>query len=126
MSVRRVLETAATWAEFRNALRQLDAKAKGDCFEALVEHYLRLSPIYTSILKHVWRLRNVPPAVRKRLNLPGPDEGIDLVAETVDGGFWAIQCKYKENEEHSLARGQLSNFTDLSFSICKGIEFGLV
>ena len=126
MNVRRLLKSTATWEQFRDALRPLAAKEKGDCFEALVEHYLKLSPIYTSILKHVWHLRDVPPDKRKRLNLPGPDEGIDLVAETVDGGFWAIQCKYKENEEHSLTRGELSTFTDLAFSICKDIEFGLV
>lgn len=99
MIARRVLEATGTWEDFKNALRPLGAKAKGDCFEALVERYLRISPIYTSTLKHVWHLRNVPPDKRKRLNLPGPDEGIDLVAETVDGGFWAIQCKYKEDEE---------------------------
>ena len=126
MNVRRLLRSTATWEQFRDALRPLAAKEKGDCFEALVEHYLKLSPIYTSILKHVWHLRDVPPDKRKRLNLPGPDEGIDLVAQTVDGGFWAIQCKYKEDEEHSLTRGELSTFTDLAFGICNGIEFGLV
>ena len=53
--VPRILKSSGTWEAFKNALRPLDAKAKGDCFEALVEHYLKLSPIYTSILKHIWR-----------------------------------------------------------------------
>jgi superfamily II DNA or RNA helicase len=123
---RRILESSGTWGDLKRALAPLGAKEKGDCFEALVEHYLRISPVYTSVLKHVWHLRDVPPDKRKRLNLPGPDEGIDLVAETVDGGFWAIQCKYKEDEEHSLTRRELSTFTDLAFGICRGIELGLV
>jgi hypothetical protein len=41
-------------------------------------------------------LREVPPKVRKRLNLPEPDEGIDLIAETKRGNYWAIQ--YREWE----------------------------
>jgi len=65
MNVRRVLRSSTTWEGFREEQRKLDAKAKGDCFEALVEHYLRLSSIYSSIIKHVWHLRDISPDKRK-------------------------------------------------------------
>ncbi|MBI4698243.1 MAG: DEAD/DEAH box helicase family protein, partial [Nitrospirae bacterium] len=94
--------------------------------ETLTKFYLKLHPEYVTLLKNVWQLKDVPSPVKKKLNLPGPDEGIDLIAETKDGGFWAVQCKYRDNESTSLSRKELSTFTDLSFNICKHIELGLV
>ncbi|MDF1526848.1 MAG: DEAD/DEAH box helicase family protein [bacterium] len=63
---------------------------------------------------------------KSNFNLPGSDEGIDLLAQTKEGDYWAIQCKYREDESHSLTRKELSTFTDLAFSICKGIDLALV
>lgn len=107
-------------------IRPLTEKQKGDCFETLSKYYLQLHPEYATLLKNVWKLQDVPPSVKKKLNLPSPDEGIDLIAETKDGKFWAIQCKYRDDENTSLTRKELSTFTDLSFNICKNIELALV
>ena len=104
----------------------LTEKQKGNAFEALTKYYLQLDPKYKTQLNSVWNLSEVPPKVRKDLNLPGPDEGIDLVAESKNGEFWAIQCKYREDETRSLTRKELSTFTDLAFNICKHISLGLV
>ena len=60
-------------------------KRKGDCFESLAACYLKLHPNYATKLACVWHLTNNPPKVKKYLNLPGPDEGIDLVAQTTEG-----------------------------------------
>jgi hypothetical protein len=45
-------------------------KEKGDRFEDLTQAFLLLSPLYRSQLKSVWRLDEVPPAVRQKLKLP--------------------------------------------------------
>ena len=123
-----ILRKSKTWKEYRRHLSSLSNKEKGGSFEALSKYYLQLDPKYATKLKHVWNLNNgeVPPSVHKKLNLPGSDEGIDLLAQTKEGEYWAIQCKYREDESHSLTRKELSTFTDLAFAICKGIDLALV
>jgi len=52
--------------------------------------------------------------------------GIDLIAETHEGEYWAIQCKYKADETKSLTWREISTFQSLAFSKAKGISFGLI
>jgi superfamily II DNA or RNA helicase len=124
----RILGSCRHWPDLRRRLAQLDTRAKGDFFEAIVEAYLRFDPKYRTLFRAVWNVPRgqVPRDVAARLRLPGTDEGIDLVAETVDGGYWAIQCKYREDEEHSTTLRELSTFTTTAFVNCKGFEQGLV
>ena len=62
---------------------------KGDRFERLIEAFLQTVPWYEGKFQHVWLWREFP----YKENLGGKDTGIDLVAQTVEGDFWAIQCK---------------------------------
>ena len=114
------------WQDFRDCLRLLTKKQKGDYFEVFTQFFLELHPNYATKLKKVWRIRNVPLGVRTLLNLPDSDEGIDLVAETKEGEYWAIQCKYREDQTKSLTRKELSTFTDLALNICHNISLALV
>jgi predicted helicase len=68
----------------------------------------------------------VPADIRKRLNLPFTDEGIDLVVLTRDEKFWAIQAKFKSDPEKAPTYKELSTFTNLAFVNCKHIELALV
>jgi superfamily II DNA or RNA helicase len=116
----------ASWQEIQAKWRGLAEKQKGDLFEELVKAYLQLEPEYASKLKHVWLHREMPQAVAKKLKLPSTDQGIDIVAETHDGEFWAIQCKYRQDTDQSLTWRDLSTFTGLAFGICKGFSFGVI
>ncbi|WP_300884846.1 DEAD/DEAH box helicase family protein, partial [uncultured Desulfovibrio sp.] len=62
---------------------------KGDRFERLMQAFLLTVPWYGDKFRHVWLWREFP----YKENLGGKDTGIDLVAQTVEGDFWAIQCK---------------------------------
>jgi len=62
---------------------------KGDRFERLMQAYLKTDPQYAYRFKNVW-LWNEFPA---RRDFGGKDTGIDLVALTHEGDYWAIQCK---------------------------------
>ena len=62
---------------------------KGTRFERLMRAYLLTDPKYTSMLNSVWLWENF----FARDELGGVDSGIDLVAQTIDGEYWAIQCK---------------------------------
>jgi len=67
---------------------------KGDRFERLMQAYLLTDPKYTSKLKKVWLWNEF----HGKSDLGGGDTGIDLVAQTFDGDYWAIQCKcYQED-----------------------------
>lgn len=114
MNILSILRKCNNWQDFKSQLQSLSEKQKGDCFESFTKYYLQLHPEYVTLLKNVWQLQEVPHPIKKELNLPGPDEGIDLIAETKDGRFWAIQCKYRDDENTSLSRRELSTFTDLS------------
>jgi len=66
---------------------------KGERFERLMKAYLLTDPKYAHKFKKVW-LWNEFPAKEE---LGGTDTGIDLVALTIEGEYWAIQCKcYQE------------------------------
>ena len=120
------IKGCASWDDFQRKLRPLSEKQKGDVFEELVKAYLLLEPEYASKLKHVWLHREVPEAVREKLKLPATDQGIDLVTETKDDDFWGVQCKYRQDPDHSLTWREISTFTGLAFGVCRGIAFGIV
>jgi hypothetical protein len=46
--------------------------------------------------------------------------------EKQKGEFWAIQCKYRQDTDHSLTWRDLSTFTGLAFGVCQGFSFGVV
>lgn len=114
------------WQSFKQSLSDLNTKQKGDAFERLTKHYLQNDPKYATKLKQVWLYNEIPSSVFKKLNLPSKDQGIDLIAETNDGDYWAIQCKYLEDETKSLPWRALSTFIGLTFGVCRNISFGLV
>ena len=62
---------------------------KGERFERLMQGYLKTDPKYAFLLKKVWLWEEFPG----KYDLGGVDTGIDIVAMTHEGEFWAIQCK---------------------------------
>ena len=104
-------------------------KLAGDIFELAVKLYLQTNPKYRTKLKNVWLLKEVKENIKQKLNLPSEDEGIDLIAETYDKRYWAIQAKYRSNPKETLTlsgSGGLATFNSLAFSYCKKISHGLI
>lgn len=67
---------------------------KGAKFEKLIKRWFLTDPEYANILEKVWLWDEFPG----KESLGGIDLGIDLVAKTDEGKYWAIQCKcYKED-----------------------------
>jgi predicted helicase len=67
---------------------------KGDRFERLMQSYLKTDPKYAFLFKNVWLWNEFPG----KLDLGGTDTGIDLVALTQEGDYWAIQCKCYQDD----------------------------
>lgn len=62
---------------------------KGNKFERLMQSYLQTDPKYAPLFKKVWLWNEFP----FKKDFGGKDIGIDIVAETNEGEYWAVQCK---------------------------------
>ena len=82
---------------------------KGTRFEQLMRAYLLTDPKYTAIFKNIFLWEEF----FARTELGVVDTGIDLVAETVDGEFWAIQCKFYE-EHTTIDKSDVDTFLSTS------------
>ena len=98
-----VLLECKSWGDVRQTLQHAPKKLKGDTFELLVQHCLKLSPEYG--FRNVWSTQGkAPDSVLRKLNLQGRDtKGIDLIAKVDAGEYVAIQCKYHQDENRALA-----------------------
>ena len=68
-------------------------KIRGDIFEEFCVLYLK----YVKGYKNVWLLKDVPDAILDKLILKRRDMGIDIIVETSDEKYLAVQCKYKKH-----------------------------
>jgi superfamily II DNA or RNA helicase len=117
----RILTTTKDWGTFFNHAIRLPNHEKGELFEKLTELVLLTKPAYKTRYKNVWLLREgVDSKLKAKLNLPNVDEGIDLIAESYNGSFCSIQCKFKGANE-SPTRKDVATFLDLSRNHCKNI-----
>jgi predicted helicase len=82
---------------------------KGDRFERLVLAYLQTDPLYKYQFTEVWMWKDFPG----RRDLGSVDTGIDLVAKTYEGSYWAIQCKCYQ-ETAIIDKAQVDKFLSTS------------
>jgi predicted helicase len=123
----RFIAGCSSWGDFWQRTKKLQTDGeKGAVFERLTQLYLQTTPEYQTELGSVWTLREVPPAVRRRLDLPPRDEGIDLIACTRHGHYWAIQSKFRSQRDKPLNRRELGTFSSLAFNTCRNITLAVV
>ncbi len=92
---------------------------KGDRFERLIQAYLYTDPKYTHLTK-IWLWSEFP----YRKDFGGHDVGIDLVTQTAEGEYWAIQCKCYQ-EDSRISKEEVDTFLSTSgrsFEDSKGIR----
>ena len=129
--MKKYIQNSKSWKDLNKTLegftKSKRSKLAGDIFEYLTKLYLKTAPQYKTKLKNVYLLNEVPNNIKKKLNLPNTDEGIDLIAETFDKEYWAIQCKYRSDPNETLTvKGDLSTFNNLAFTYCKNITHAIV
>ena len=79
-------------ARFRN--ESVTEHDKGAKFEKLIKRWFLTVPEYANVLDKVWLWEEFPG----KESMGGVDLGIDLVAKTDEGKFWAIQCKCYQDD----------------------------
>ncbi|MDB9758354.1 DEAD/DEAH box helicase family protein [Gammaproteobacteria bacterium] len=125
----KTIKQCHSWNQFvslQNA--QKNSTAKGDLFERLVQLHLLSSSQYKSKISHVWwpKYEKLPIWLSKHLNLAFPDEGIDLIAQTIDGDYWPIQAKYETDTSGAKTKGNLTSFTNAAFNYGEHMRLGFV
>lgn len=87
------------------ALEAITEREKGDRFERLIRDWLVADPVWKSQIETVWLWEEFP----ERHELGSRDLGIDLVARTIHGEYWAIQCKF-HGSEAKVDKSQIDSF----------------
>ena len=85
-------------------LKATTEKEKGTDFERLMKLWFQTDPRYNDLEK-VWLWEEFPG----RKEFGGKDLGIDLVARTEYGDYWAIQCKCY-TEDAQIDKGAVNSF----------------
>ena len=85
----------------------LKAKEQGDLFERFTKEYLEGSSKYQGLIKKVYYWNDWEYSENNQ------DIGIDLVAETHDGKFFAVQCKFYLRET-VLSKSHVDTFLSAS------------
>src|SRR5262245_53331738 len=123
----RFIHDCKSWDDFYQRNNSLPEGEKGANFERLVQLYLQTRSEYANNnLTDVWMLRDVPTDVRRELNLPSRDEGIDLIARDVRGKYWAIQAKFRSDPNQPLTRLELGTFISCAFNTCRKIKLAVI
>jgi len=82
---------------------------KGDRFERLMLGYLKTDPKYANMFKNIWMWNDFP----HKGDFGGKDTGIDLVALTNTGDYWAIQCKFF-SQDSTIDKAAVDSFLSTS------------
>lgn len=81
----------------------------GTRFEELMARFLMTDPMYSPRLEKVWTWNTFP----FKKDISDHDTGIDLVAQTKTGDYWAVQCKFYA-EDYRVSKEDLDTFISTS------------
>ena len=109
-----LISNATCWADFERSLAALGADQKGRLFEELTRLYLLTDPTFATKLTVVWHHSSVPTKVADELDLQRPEIGVDLIARTRDGDYWAIQCKFHQDRTQNVTYDELKTFLSIT------------
>ncbi len=96
-----LLKTTKDWNSLKLLLEK-ETYQSGKLFEVFCKCYFKHEPIVKDDYKNVWYYEEIPTEIKAALGLPNSDYGIDLLLQTIDGEFIAVQCKFRSNENTKL------------------------
>lgn len=94
-------------SKYRN--ESFSERGKGEKFERLMQAYLQTDPVYAEKFASVWLWSEFP----YRTGFGGTDLGIDLVCQTFAGEYWAVQCKFYD-EDTTIDKPAVDTFLSTS------------
>ena len=115
----------STFKDIYKITKKLTAQEKGDYFEKYTLDLFKNDPRLNNQLEHIWLYKDIPKKHLNKLKLPKRDKGIDLLA-IINGNYYSIQCKFRQNPEEVIRWNELATFFGLSFGISTGIHRGIL
>ena len=109
-----IIQNANSWKEFSSELSLLGEKDKGTAFEELSRLYFLTEPTFRTKIQKIWHHSDVPQDVVDELGLQKPEIGVDLIAQVNDGTYWAIQCKWHQDQTRNVSYKELSTFFSIT------------
>lgn len=106
-----ILKGKANWAQIKEELSQYNVHDNvtnqkttiaGTLFELFCKYYFKISPFEKDNYKNIWLYNEIPVPIRQKLNLSPIDYGVDLLLEDCSGEYFAIQCKFRNDESSKL------------------------
>lgn len=83
----------------------LSEREKGGKFEKLIKHWFLTDRRYSDQVKNSWLWEEFP----FRKSFSDNDIGIDLVIETKDCNYWAVQCKFYDDDS-TISKAHVDSF----------------
>lgn len=111
--------------DFYKSLIAMSNEEKGNYFEYLCKLYFKLETINKDKYKEIYLYTEIKPNLKKKLNLPTKDKGIDAIVIDNDDNIFAIQCKFRTNYNKTIPFGELSTFPALTFGSDVKIDGGI-
>lgn len=101
----------STFSQILNKFRReaFSERDKGYRFERLMQSYLKTTALYSNLFEEVWLWMEFP----FHDQFGGKDVGIDLVAKTFSGEYWAVQCKCFAEDSY-INKGDVDSFLSTS------------
>ena len=90
-------------------LESLSKRDTGFRFERLMQTYLKTTSVYDGVFDCVWLWMEFP----YKDQFGGKDIGIDLVARTTMGDYWAVQCKCFAEDSY-ISKSDVDSFLSTS------------
>ena len=120
-----IIKQCVSFSDFNKQLKNLSNKEKGNYFEYLCKLFFLFDNKWNNLIKNSWLLNDTPLEIKKQLNIPNKDIGIDIILETNDNEFYAVQCKYRKNINNEISWKELSTFFGLTFGISNKFKKGI-
>jgi predicted helicase len=110
-----IFKNIKVFSDIYKLSKKLTTKEKGDFFELITMYIFKIHPNYYNKTKNIWMYDDIPFKIRDNFKLPNKDKGIDLLLETNDDEFFAIQCKFRSKVFGSINWTELSTFAGQLF-----------
>jgi len=114
-----------TFYDFNKSLIQLTSEEKGVYFEYFCKLYFELEPITKINYEKFYLYTEIPLKLKKQINLPTKDKGIDCIAINYNNDIFAIQVKYRSNKDKVIPFGELATFPALAFGTNVKVNGGI-
>ncbi|MEP0713165.1 MAG: DEAD/DEAH box helicase family protein, partial [Algoriphagus sp.] len=107
-----LLNGVDNWSDLKPKLEQFNTSQTetttkktlaGKVFEVFAKYYFQTEPKKTELYENVWFYDDVPLEIKQQLRLPSVDHGIDILLQDYEKRFYAVQCKFKNDETKSLS-----------------------